>query len=316
MLRILRVLVAVILTAAVFYLAHPSDVVRAAAGADWRWLAAAAASVLVDRALMARRWLELLVALTPGSRPRAASVMRVFFVSSFVSNFVPSVASDLYRAYALSRYDVHLAESTASVLMDRALGVLSVVLVAAIALPFATVEGRGELAAILVVMAVVCATAAAVVFSERAAVFLKAAVAKLPIRVLRRVTDALTDAVRSYASHHGAVLRVLAMSVVVQIFRVIQAWCIGRGLGIDLPLLTYFAFIPLIVFIMQIPITPNGIGTTQVAFARFFVPQGAPAPNVFALSVLFLALGILGSLPGGVFYAFDEGVRRESGARG
>jgi hypothetical protein len=64
-------------------------------------------------------------------------VLRVFLRSSFVSNFVPSVASDLYRAYALSRYDVHLAESTASVLMDRALGVLSVVRRRARRLPFA-----------------------------------------------------------------------------------------------------------------------------------------------------------------------------------
>ena len=87
-----------VLTAAVFYLAHPSDVVRAAAGADPRWLGAAVASVLIDRTLMALRWIDLLVALTPGSRPRFARVLRIFFVSSFVSNFVPGVAADMYRA--------------------------------------------------------------------------------------------------------------------------------------------------------------------------------------------------------------------------
>ena len=110
------------------------------------------ALVLVDRTLMAMRWIDLLVALAPGSRPPLSAVVRVFFVSSFVSNVIPSVGADLYRAYELSRYNVHLAESTASVLMDRALGVLSVVLVAAVALPFATVEGRGELVAILAVV--------------------------------------------------------------------------------------------------------------------------------------------------------------------
>ena len=48
---------------------------------------------------------------------------------------------------------MHLAESTASVLMDRALGVLSVVLVAAAALPFATAAGRArELIMILAAM--------------------------------------------------------------------------------------------------------------------------------------------------------------------
>ena len=315
MARALKLLVAVVLTAFVLYWSNPSQIVAAAAAMDWRWLGAALALVFVDRTLMAMRWIDLLVALAPGTRPPLGAVLRVFFVSSFVSNFVPSVGADLYRAYALSRYDVHLAESTASVLMDRALGVLSVVLVAAVALPFATVEGRGELQLLLVVMGIICSIAAAVVFSERAASQVRAFVQLVPIPLLHRIAAALTDSVRAYAHHHGAVLKVLALSVLVQVFRVLQAWCLGRGLGMDLPLAMYFAFIPLIVFIMQIPITPNGLGTTQLAFARFFVPQGAPRAEVFALSVLFLGLGVLGSLPGGLLYALGDGPHNTRAAR-
>ena len=283
------------------------------AGTDVRWLLGALALVLVDRSLMAMRWIDLLVALAPGSRPPLGVVLRVFFVSSFVSNFVPSVASDLYRAYALSRYDVHLAESTASVLMDRALGVLSVAIVGAAALPFARdVAARGELLAWLGLLFAVCAVAAAVIFSERAAAWVRGAAARIPLGVLHRVTGALTDAVRRYATHHRELTRVIVMSIVVQVIRVLQAWCLGRALEIDMPLTIYFAFIPVIVLIMQLPISVNGIGTTQAAFAWLFVPQGAPAPAVFALSVLFLMLGIIGTLPGGVLYALGDRVGRRS----
>src|SRR4051812_10498878 len=177
------------------------------------WIAAAIGLVLIDRTLMAMRWTELLVALTPGSRPPLGAVLRVFFVSSFVSNFVPSVGADLYRAYELSRHNVHLAESTASVLMDRALGVLSVVMVAAVALPFATIEGMKELVWILVLVGAICTIAAAVVFSERAALLVRASAQRVPIVLFHRVTGALVDAVRSYATHHGAVTRVLVLSV-------------------------------------------------------------------------------------------------------
>ena len=83
---------------------------------------------------MSLRWIGLLSALTPGSRPRFGVVLRIFFISTFVGNFVPSVAADMYRAYALARHDVRLSESAASVLMDRVLGVLSMVLVGAAAL--------------------------------------------------------------------------------------------------------------------------------------------------------------------------------------
>src|SRR3954447_20428547 len=156
--RLFRIVVAVGLTAFLLYKSHPGDVMRAAAGADLRWIGLAVGLVLLDRTLMAFRWIDLLGALTPGSRPRFSIVLRIFFVSSFVSNFVPSVAADMYRAYALSRYDVHLAESTASVLIDRVLGVLSVVIVGAAALPFAqAIAARRELVAGLAIMAGVCA---------------------------------------------------------------------------------------------------------------------------------------------------------------
>jgi uncharacterized protein (TIRG00374 family) len=311
--RLLRIAVAVALTALVLYWSHPSKILSATAGADMRWLAAALALVFVDRSLMAMRWIDLLVALAPGSRPPMGAVLRVFFTSSFVSNFVPSVASDLYRAYALSRYDVHLAESTASVLMDRALGVLGVVIVGGAALPLApALSARVELTLGLGVLFAACAVAAAVVFSERAAALVRAAAAAVPIRLLHRVTDALTDAVRRYADHHAEMLRVLALSILVQVIRVLQAWCLGVALGIQLPLSAYFVFIPVIVFIIQLPITVNGLGTTQLAFAYMFVPQGAPAPQVFALSVLFLALGVVGTLPGGVLYAMEDAARRHA----
>lgn len=311
--RFLRVAVAVTLTALVIYWSDPSNILAAMAAADSRWIVAAIGLVLVDRTLMALRWIELLVALAPGSRPPLAAVLRVFFESSFISNFIPSVASDLYRAYALSRHDVHLAASTASVLMDRALGVLSVVLVVVVALPFApALAARDQLLVLVALVSVICAVAAAVVFSEAAAETVRSAAAQLPVPLLHRVTAALTDAVRRYSGHRIALLRVLVMSVAVQLFRVLQAWCLGRALGIELPWLIWLIFIPIIVLVMQVPVTVNGLGTTQLAFDRLFVPQGASAPHVVVLSVLFLALGIVGTLPGGVLYALG----RDRGWRG
>jgi glycosyltransferase 2 family protein len=305
--RFFRIIVAVGLTAYVLYRSHPADVAGAAAGADLRWIAAAIGLVLVDRTLMALRWIDLLSAVTPGSRPRFPIVLRIFFVSSFVSNFVPSVAADMYRAYALSRYDVHLAESTASVLIDRLLGVLSMVIVGLAALPFAReiASDRGLVLGLGIAF-LCCAAASLVVFSERAARTVVRLAAVLPSMRLQRVMASLTDAVRRYAHHHKAMTRVLVMSVLVQAIRVVQAWCLGQALGIDLSLTMYFALVPAIVLIMQLPITVNGLGTTQWAFAALFVPRGAAAAPVFALSILFLALGVIGSLPGGLLYASGE----------
>jgi glycosyltransferase 2 family protein len=305
--RILRILVAVVLTAIVLYAANASDVVRATVNANVLWLSAAVALVLIDRSLMAMRWIDLLVALTPGSRPPFSRVLRIFFVSSFVSNFVPSVAADMYRAYALARCDVHLAESTASVLMDRVLGVLSMVIVGACALPFAPDLGvaRGLTVALFIAF-VACAAAGGVVFSERAGAAFLRLINLLPFNAVRRAAESLTAAVRRYARHHGALARVLLMSIAVQVIRVIQAWCLGEALGLQLPLLIYFAAIPVILLIMQVPVTINGLGTTQVAFVTLLGAGGADAARATALSLLFLALGLIGTLPGGIIYAFGD----------
>ena len=173
----------------------------------------------------------------------------------------------------------------------------------AVVLPFApALAARRELIGIVAAVFALCAVAAAVIYSERTAQWVCGAVAMIPLKVLHRVTEALTDAVRRYATHHGAMTRVLAMSVLVQVIRVLQGWCLGCALGLQVPVLTYFVFIPIIVLVMQVPITVNGLGTTQLAF-KLFELQGAPAPRVFVFSVLFLALGIVGTLPGGILYA-------------
>ena len=298
-----RLLVAVVLTAYVLWAANPADVARAAASADWRWIAFAVALVLLDRALMAYRWMVLLCALSPGTRPPFGAVLRIFFVSTFVGSFLPTLAGDVYRAYSLARLHVSGVEAAASVIMDRALGVLSMLLVAMVALAFARdlVRMPGVLPTI-VVAAVGCLAGAAALYSERVASLAVRTTTLLPGRRARALATGLVDAVRRYARHHEELTTVLLSSIVVQALRVLQAYCLGVALGITAPLWTYFVFVPLIVMVMQIPITPSGVGTSQLAFKLFFEQVGVPAAQAVALSILFVALALVGNLPGVLLY--------------
>ena len=309
--RIFRFTVAVVLTAYILWKAHPGDVLRATAGVDWRWIAAAVALLFIDRTLMAYRWMVLLRALTPGSRPPFHSVMRIFFVSTFVGTFLPSVGGDLYRAYSLSRLKVSGVESAASVLMDRVLGVMSIVIVGVAALVPAPEAARNRWMLLTLALASIgCLVAAVAVFSERAAAAGQVVVARLPNERARRIGAGMIDAVRRYSRHHGELVNVLGMSVGVQMVRVIQAWCLGRALGIETGLVMYFIFIPIVLLIMLLPITVSGLGTSQGAFGWLFGSIGVPAAAAVALSILFVALGVVGNLPGGILYVL--GNRRET----
>jgi hypothetical protein len=57
---------------------------------------------------------------------------------------------------------------------------------------------------------------------------------------------------------------------------------------------------------MLLPITVSGLGTSQVSFDYLFGQAGVPSAQAVALSILFVALGIVGNLPGSVLYATEE----------
>jgi glycosyltransferase 2 family protein len=304
--RVLRIAVAVGLTAIILWHADPRAVVRTAAGADPWWVLAAVLLVFADRALMAWRWMDLLCALTPGSRPPFMAVLRTFFVSTFVGSFLPSIGGDAYRAYSLSRHDVRLSESAASVLMDRVLGVLAIAFIGALAAVMNPRAGLGQAIVVpLACAAAGCAVVAAAVFSDRAAALAQRVAAWLPWPTAQRAGISLTEAMRRYSNHHVELVRVLLASAGVQAIRVVQGYCLGRALAIDVPLGTYFVLIPVVLLVMLLPITVSGLGTSQVAFQYLFGQSGVPAPQAVALSILFVALGVVGNLPGSLLYALD-----------
>ena len=302
--RAFRVAVAVALTAYFLWRAEPSRVAEILSRGRPGWIAAAIALVLLDRTLMAARWLALLAPLTPGTRPPARDVLRIFFVSTFLGSFVPSVAGDVYRAYSLSRLRVSGAEAAASVLMDRVLGVLSIVglgAAAAVAVEPGLLGGGVLLA--LGAAAAICLVIGLAVFSDRAALAVRRLLARLRAARVHAAGDRLLTAVRNYAGHRSVLGGVLATSLAVQGIRVLQAFCLGTGLSLAVPLTAYFVFIPVILLVMLLPVTVSGLGTGQLAFEALFARAGVQAPEAFALSILFIALGLVGNLPGGILYA-------------
>jgi glycosyltransferase 2 family protein len=310
--RAFRIIVAVALTIYVIVRADPAAILRAAASAHVGWIVAAVLLVLADRAINAFRWLVLLRAVAAGTRPPLAAILRIFFVSSFVGNFLPGIGGDVYRAWQLAQLGVRSSEAAASVLMDRVAGVVSMVALAAAALwllPRADLPG---LVPALAVVSALCAIAAAGIFSANAAAVAVAVADRLPSNRARRVARSLVEAIRRYADHHSALLTVVLLSLGVQALRVVQAYFLGRSLEIDQPVIVYFAFVPVVTLAMQLPITVAGLGVSQYAFERLFGSVGVPSSQSVALSILFIALGTIGNLPGGLLYLTGDGAGRPS----
>ena len=319
---VLRLAVALGLTAFILWKSRPELVWQHAAAARPGPLLAAVLLVVVDRTLMAWRWLWLLVPFQGSASAAGApaghagrgkvglgAILHVFFVSTFVGTFLPaSVGGDAVRATALGRLGVPLADAVASVFMDRVLGVLSVLAMAVVGLWLARdlPAQPGVIAAVLAALAVTaagCAMVAAAVFSTRVAALLIALVQRLPWARVHAAGSALVGAVQRYATHHGLLGAVTLASIGVQVLRVLQAWCLGLGLGHRRPapgLLRLHSDHPAgdaAAGHRQRPRDEPG-GVRAVLRRRW-----RPHPQAFALSVLFVALGVVGNLPGGVLWA-------------
>ena len=307
--RIARIAVAAALTGYLLWRSDPAAVAASARHADASWILAAVLLVLIDRALMAWRWALLLCIVDERDRPPLRRLLEVFFVSTFVGTFLPaSIGSDAVRVYAISKkgsgVPTPFSDAVASVFMDRMLGVASLLIMGAIGVALAR-----DLAANVFVFVALAVTAALtlvtmlMIFSERVGRLCARLTGLMPIAAVRRAGSAIIESVQRYSRFHAQLVNVLAASVGVQVLRIIQAYCLGRSLGIEEGLTTYFAFIPVILLIMLLPVTINGLGTSQAAFVWFFARVGVDAAPAFALSILFVALGIVGNLPGGLLYA-------------
>lgn len=302
--RILRGLVAAALTGYVLFRSDPREVGAALARADLSYVWLAVLLVLADRALMAWRWIGLLC-IVDGPRPPLGRLVEIFFVSTFLGTFLPSsVGGDAVRAYRLSRERVGGSDAVASVFMDRMLGVASLLIVAVPGLLLA-----GDLATEpgpllgLGLTAAVCAATTLIIFNARVAAWFARLAGAAPFGVVQRAGQGVVRSVQGYARHRGRLLNVLAASVGVQILRIVQAYALGRAVGIDAGPAPYFAFVPLILLVMLLPITINGLGTSQAAFVWSFGTVGVESAPAFALSLLFVALGTVGNLPGAILWA-------------
>jgi glycosyltransferase 2 family protein len=331
--RFFRIVVAAALTGYVFWRSDPAAVAAAARHADPTWILAAVLLVFVDRALMAWRWAMLLCIVDERSRPSLGRMLDVFFVSTFVGTFLPaSIGGDVVRAYAISktgsgvvlnghdanskRLPTPFSDAIASVFMDRMLGVASLLVMGAVGLVLARDLATDALViASLAFTGAASAATMAIIFSERAGVAAARLASAMPFEIARRMGREIVESVRRYARFHWRLVNVLAASIGVQALRIVQAYCLGRSLGIDAGLTVYFAFVPIILLVMLLPVTINGLGTSQAAFVWFFGRVGVASAPAFALSILFVALGIVGNLPGGVLYAVKGLTPARGGAR-
>ena len=231
------------------------------------------------------------------------------FTGLFAGNVLPTnIGGDIVRVVMLARTEHDASEAaTISVVVDRLMGLVAffgvTLLSAAVALSLWT--HSAELEAVetsVLAVAGVIAVASALFFSRRVARQLRVIFEWSPLTRFKPRALRLYYAIQVYRANYGALVANVALSASILVVATFVWYAVARALGLHISLLYFFLFNPLIAFVLLLPISFNGLGPKEAATVFFFGLIGVPSESAFAMSILFHAIIVLTSLPGGVLW--------------
>ena len=246
--------------------------------------------VLIVQALLgAWRWAAIVR--MQGGALDGATALRLFLIGMFVNQTLSStVGGDALRIWRLRASGLPLATALEGILLERLTGLVTLSVLAAAALAYAS--GPAALALGLLIGAGVSVAAGA-------------ALADLLSRRLGgRIADLARNARHALASTQA--LPVLAAALAIHLLGAAAAWLVAAALGIELALLPCLLLVPPALLLATLPISFGGWGVREGVLVATLALVGVPATDALALSVGFGLLVTAAGLPGGVVWAVSR----------
>ena len=234
--------------------------------------------------------------------------------SSFFSIFLPTAyGGDVVRAYDVSKYSNKKLESVTSILVDRWSGALALFLIAALALLFGY-DLIQDIRIVLFIIGVLLLMLITIIIIYHKNEIKKIKIITKIITFLDRkdILTNLYDTFHIYRYHKRESIEILALSFLAQVIAVLYYPLIAYSLGLDVPFVYFYIFIPIILVILMLPISIGGIGVREGAFIFFFNKVGVLPYEAVSLALVAFGLYLIWGLIGGVVYAIRDPQKSQS----
>jgi uncharacterized membrane protein YbhN (UPF0104 family) len=251
--------------------------------------------------LSAVRWGAVLNAL--GLRERIRTLLNHYLAGLFVGNFLPStIGGDVLRVARQSANNGDRPGTFASVVLERLTGwvVLPLITLSAFVinpelreLGNATAFAFGISIATLVLLGILLIAAAHPRMGGRLA----------ESDGWQRFLGAVHLGIGRFRHHPLAVLNVLIVGCIYQLFVVASAYLAARAIGMDIGPTAMLAFMPAVAIAQVLPISLGGLGVREGAFVLFLHPLGVERGDAIALGLLFYGMNLAVSLLGAPSFA-------------
>ncbi len=266
------------------------------------WIVIAVCLLGIGRLITGWRWRVLLD--IQGIHIPFKTILSFLFVSNFFNTFLPStIGGDAIRASDSSRHSRLPAESITTIVVERMMGICALATIAFVCF-LCGIGSNGNLRLFFwpVLLLVVLTYAALILtlnrrLAELTVTALRRIHAKRAEGKVRRVSLVLSELKQNKASMMKAGL----LSLLLQVNVVFFTYVVALSMNLRIPLIDFFVIVPIVLVILILPVSINGIGLRENAYALMFAGY-ITGEEAVALSWVLLALSLFLGGVGGVFY--------------
>jgi uncharacterized protein (TIRG00374 family) len=262
------------------------------------WLLIVALLVFISRNfLAAKRWQILLQA--NHINRSIFTLFRYYLIGAFFSIFLPSaLGGDIPRAYYISRDSDDVVKAATTVLVERAIGLYAILVLAIIASSFVAsiIDSTvfiwiGGITCVLVFMSTLLIFVDLNFFEQQPFA---------QIKVFRVLLNFVAN-VQKYRHQPKVLLGAFLMSVIYQFIAVVTTYLTAISIDEFFPFVYFMIIYPISWIASMIPVSLGGIGIREGTLVILFTYAGMSEESAGLISLLglifILAQGVLGLLP-------------------
>jgi uncharacterized membrane protein YbhN (UPF0104 family) len=263
------------------------------------WILGALAILSIEMCAIAGVRLNLMLVYVDARRTLTTTMQIALCGFFFEQVTIGFVGGDAVRLWLLKRADVPLGRAIRALLLDRACGFVSLVLLSLVGLdallPLVDERVRSMIAVTLIV----------VIGSGLVAVVVVFALTKLlPLSGLAAFWQRLGP--RGQAINIAVLGMVFALAATTHLLNVLVFWMLGQSLGLTMTLHEWFVVVPTVLLISMLPISIGGWGVREGAMVAVLHGFGIPTEEALLPSVLFGLCAVIATLPGGILWVISK----------
>ncbi len=235
---------------------------------------------------------------------------QISLIAHFFNSFLlGSVGGDVLKAYYVARETHHKkTEAVVTVLVDRIIGMFSLLLFACVMLPpnWELIANSRLRAVIGLMIAMTGACAVLMVVFFRGGVSKRIPKAREYLRRLPKgeMLERSLEAFREFGRNRNFWREIIPVAILSNVIIVLHFMALTRGFGLSVSPMALAAIVPTVTSISALPITPSGLGVRENLYVWMLA---APGVNVEAATALLLSLvgyatSLAWSVVGGIVY--------------